>query len=95
MTRRKYDKEFKQTIVDLLSIENPKSINEICKEYGLKKPSVYRWLKEFKTETGAFKDEETLALEKENRLLRKQLKDAKEERDILKKAVSIFSASDK
>lgn len=59
MTRLKYDKEFKQTIVDLLSIDNPKSIDEICKEYGLKKPSVYRWLKEFKTETGAFKDEAT------------------------------------
>lgn len=95
MTRLKYDKEFKQTIVDLLSVDNPKSIDEVCKEYGLKKPSVYRWLKEFKTETGAFKDEATLALEKENRLLKKQLKDAKEERDILKKAVSIFSVSDK
>ena len=95
MTRPKYDKEFKQTIVDLLSLENPKSIDEICKEYGLKKPTVYRWLKEFKSETGAFKEEATLALEKENRALKKQLRDAQEERDILKKVVSIFSLSDK
>ena len=95
MTRPKYDKEFKQTIVDLLSLEIPKSIDEICKEYSLKKPTVYRWLKEFKSETGAFKDEATLALEKENRALKKQLRDAQEERDILKKVVSIFSLSDK
>jgi len=95
MTRRKFDKEFKQTIVDLLSIEHPKSIDTICNEYELKKATVYRWLKEFKTETGVFKDEATLALEKENKALKKQLKDAKEERDILKKAVSIFSVRDK
>jgi len=86
MTRRKFDKEFKQTIVDLLSIDNPKSIDTICAEYDLKKATVYRWLKEFKTET---------ALEAENKLLKKQLKNAQEERDILKKAVSIFSERDK
>lgn len=95
MTRSKYDKEFKQTIVNLLSLDNPKSVDEICKEYGLKKPTVYKWLKEFKNETGAFKDEATLTYEKEIRRLKKQLKDAQEERDILKKAVSIFSVSDK
>ncbi len=33
-------------------------------------------------------------LEKENARLRKELRDAKMERDILKKAVSIFSKSD-
>ena len=52
MARTKYDKEFKQTIVDLLSLENPKSIDEIFKEYNFKKPTVYKWLKEFKSETG-------------------------------------------
>ena len=94
MNRRRYDKEFKQTIVDLLSMSNPKSIDEICLEYQLKKPTVYGWLSDYKSETGAFKDEETLALEQENKRLRKQLKNMKEERDILKKAVSIFSVSE-
>ena len=95
MAQPKYDKEFKQTIVDLLSLDTPKSINEICKEYNLKKPTVYRWLKEFKRETGAFKDEHTHAYEKEIRQLKKQLKEAQMERNNLKKAVSIFSVSDK
>jgi len=94
MSRSNYDKEFKQTIVDLLSMSNPKSITDVCLEYNLKKPTVYRWLKEFNSDTGAFKDEATIALEKENRRLKKQLKDMKEERDILKKAVSIFSVSE-
>ncbi len=95
MTRTKYDKEFKQTILSILSIENPKSVEDICKEYALKKATVYRWLKEFKSKTGAFKDEASLAIEKELRVLKKELKDTKEERDILKKAISIFSVNDK
>jgi len=88
-TRKKYSKEFKQTIVDLLN--SGKELKEISLEYELDSSMIRRWRREFKTETGAFKDEATLALELENRALKKQLKDAQEERDILKKAVRIFS----
>lgn len=93
MTRRQFDKEFKTTIVNLLNTGH--TMKSICSEYDLKEATVYRWKKEFKTETGAFKDEATLAYEHEIRLLKKQLKDVQMERDILKKAVSIFSVSDK
>jgi len=93
MTRRQFDKEFKTTIVNLL--HSGHTMKSICSEYDLKEATVYRWKKEFKTETGAFKDEATLAYENEIRLLKKQLKDAQMERDILKKAVSIFSAKDR
>jgi len=93
MANLKFDKEFKTTIVNLLT--NGQHIDLVCAEYDLKRSTVYRWKKEFKTDTGAFKDETTLALEGEIRLLKKQLKDAKMERDILKKAVSIFSVKDR
>lgn len=91
--RRKYDKAFKTTIVEL--IQSGKSVKEICTEYDLIGGVVHRWKREYEQETGSFKDEDTLALEKENKALKKQLKDIKEERDILKKAVSIFSVKDK
>ena len=93
MKKRQFDKEFKTTIVDLLA--NGQSIKSVCQDYDLREATVYRWKKEFKTETGSFKDEVTLAYEKEIRLLKKQLKDAQMERDILKKAVSIFSVKDR
>ena len=93
MKRRQFDKEFKTTIVDLLN--SGQTIKSICSDYALKEATVYRWKKEFKSETGAFKDATTLAYEKEIRQLKKQLKDAQMERDILKKAVSIFSVKDK
>ena len=91
--RRKFDKEFKTTIVEL--VKTGKSVQQVCTEYDLSDGLVRRWRREFESETGGFKDEATLVLEQENRALKKQLKDAKEERDILKKAVSIFSMKDK
>ena len=93
MIKRQFDKEFKSTIVHLLN--NGHKMSSICQEYDLKPVTVYRWKKEFNTETGAFKDEATLSYEKEIRDLKKQLKDAQMERDILKKAVSIFSTRDR
>lgn len=93
MTRRQFDKEFKTTIVDLLNSGH--TMKSICSDYDLKEATLYRWKKEFKTETGAFKDEVTIAYENEIRQLKKQLKDAQMERDILKKAVSIFSVKDR
>ena len=93
MTRRQYDKEFKTTIVELL--HSGHTMKSVCSDYDLKEATVYRWKNEFKSEKGAFKDEATLAYEKEIRQLKKLLKDAHMERDILKKAVSIFSVKDK
>ena len=90
--RRTFDKEFKVTIVDLLEIG--KSVTEVCNEYDLDESVVRRWRREYKSESGSFKDEAKLAQELEIRRLKKELKDLQEERDILKKAVSIFSMSD-
>lgn len=93
MERRKFDKEFKTTIVSLL--DSGKSMKDVCSEYDLNDGVVRRWRREFAKETGAFKGESTLVYEQEIKQLKKQLKDIKEERDILKKAVRIFSVSDK
>lgn len=93
MGRRTFDKEFKTTIVELL--HSGRSIKDVCLEYDLNDSLVRRWRREFGNDTGAFKDATTLAYEQELRLLKKRLKDAEEERDILKKTVSIFSVRDK
>ena len=90
MAKKHYDQEFKKTIVDLL--ESGKTAKELFKEYEVSLASVNRWKKEFSS-TEEFTD---LAEEKQkNRALEKELKAMKLERDILKKAVSIFSKSDR
>jgi transposase len=66
-----------------------KSVPELSEEIGISESVIYRW---YKKNNGNTKEEEKLSgQEKELRELRAKLADITEERDILKKAVSIFS----
>jgi transposase len=91
-----YDREFKQKAGELSYARG--NTKEIAEELGIRVELLYRWRREFKKyENNCFpgKGKPNMTdLEKENARLRKELRDAKMERDILKKAVSIFSKSD-
>lgn len=93
MGKKLYDREFKSTIVDLLN--SGKTAQELSKEYGISLSSVNRWKKELFSAGSSKKfiesDEKALKIKS----LEKELKETKLERDILKKAVSIFSKSDR
>ena len=94
--RRKYDKEFKLMAVKLM--DNNKSVREISEELGVKKDLLYQWRRELirKGETGfSVNGKKNLTpQEAEIDRLKKELREAELERDILKKAVSIFSKND-
>jgi transposase len=92
--RNKYDNDFKVMIVELLT--SGRTAREITEEYGVESSSVRRWSREFKEKSGDFsKKRELTADEIELRRMQKELKEITLERDILKKAVGIFSKSDK
>ncbi|PRY11047.1 transposase [Pontibacter ummariensis] len=93
--RRNFDKEFKLMTVGLS--KSRESIQELAKELD---PSelIYRWRSKYleKPEgsfTGHGKPRHTPE-EAEIARLKKQLRDVEMERDILKKAISIFSRGD-
>ena len=87
-SRRKYSKEFQQDVLNMLKTGN-KSVPELSKELGIAEQIIYRWNKK---QNGKNPGEEKVTdHEKELRELRARLADVTEERDILKKAVSIFS----
>lgn len=89
-----YENEFKVMIVELLN--SGRTIKEISTEYQLNDSMLRRWRREFILKSGDFgKKKELTAQELELKLLRKELKEITLERDILKKAVSIFSKSDR
>lgn len=94
--RKKYDKEFKQKAVELSYARG--NSKEIAEELGIGQGLLYRWRKELKKYEGnSFPGHGTpkmTDLEREVARLRKELRDAKMEREILKKAISIFSVSD-
>jgi len=94
--RQSYDREFKQKAVELSFARG--NSKEIAEELGIRPELLYRWRRKYQqydknSFPGKGKPKMT-DLERENALLKKELRDAKMERDILKKAVSIFSRSD-
>ena len=91
-----YTKEFKEEAVRLAQTSG-KPIAQIARELGISDSAIHGWRKEL-AEHGndAFpgKGHQT-ALEEENRRLKRELERVQQERDILKKAVSIFSRESK
>ena len=88
--RRSYTEEFKIEAVKLL-YESEESAAQITRELGITQTHLSRWKREMEEDPeGAFpgkgnaRDEELARLRRENAKLKK-------ERDILKKAVGIFS----
>lgn len=75
-----------------------KPIKEVSEELGIRRELISRWRREFEQyREGSFSGHGNVNMteeQKEISRLRKELKDAQMERDILKKAVSIFSKSD-
>ena len=93
MARKKYDNDFKVTIAELLL--SGISGSQVSLEYGLSASMIVRWRREYVAKQGDFcKKKQVSETEKELRDLNKKLRDVTMERDILKKAVSIFSRSD-
>ncbi|CAA0147306.1 transposase DNA binding site ISRme3 [Tenacibaculum maritimum] len=90
----KYDNDFKVMLVELLkSGRKAKSLSE---EYGVNEGVIRRWKREYEAKSGDFSKKRELSVEaQELKALKKELREVKLERDILKKAVSIFSKSDK
>jgi transposase len=93
-TRRKYDPAFKQDAVDRV-IRTGKSIAEVARELGINSNMLARWRREHLTgadrlteNTQAMKPSD---LAEQLRQARLEVDDLREQRDILKKALSIFS----
>ena len=92
MRKKNYNTEFKETLVSLY--ESGKTVSELCKEFGVSTASVNRWKRAYGSKKSQ-NDTKDMEDKKRLRALEKELKDITLERDILKKAVSIFSKSDK
>lgn len=90
---RDYDKEFKTNAVRL-HIEGGRSVLQLCEELGIPRSTLSRWISCYKKDgQEAFPGKGHLKpYEAEIAQLRKELAVAREERDILKKALGIFSS---
>lgn len=83
-SKKNYDEDFKETIRELYN--NGKSIKELSGEYGIPQSTLRQWAIYNKKNSKPLNKEEL-----EIKALKKQIKDMKEENDILKKALTIFA----
>ena len=90
--RRNFDREFKLEAVRLI-VEGGHKISEVARNLGISQNTLSNWKRQFLEDSrSAFPGKGHLKpFEEENRQLRRKLKIAEEERDILKKALAIFS----
>lgn len=95
--RKKYDKVFKERAVSLMKTRT--NISQLSKELGVSAGCLYRWRQELADYgSGSFPGQGVEKQTEEQRRisdLEKQLQEVALERDILKKAIGIFSKSDK
>ncbi|QZT36689.1 transposase [Halosquirtibacter xylanolyticus] len=94
--RQGYDKEFKLMVVN--QVLNGRSSTQVGEEHGLDSSMIRRWVRQFKKyEDNSFQGNGNIVEteeEKRIRILEQELNRVKMERDILKKAVGIFSKTD-
>lgn len=89
-SRRRYDSTFKEEAVKL--VLRGRSLKQVAKDLGIHDGMLSRWKREYLKDNNAFPGTGNLKPEDQRvRDLEKRLRDAEEERDILKKALAIFS----
>lgn len=86
--KKRFDRDFKISAVKMVT-EGGHTAAEVARSLGLHVNQIYNWKKKFSDQGGkAFPGKGHLS---ELSALRKQLREVEMERDILKKAVGIFS----
>ena len=95
--RKQYSKEQKLEIIKL-SYDEGQSISNIALRFNVSTNTIYNWRNQFKKhQEDAFPGNGIKIMSKSEREienLKKQLREAQLERDILKKAIGIFSKKD-
>lgn len=84
--RRKYDAEFKQEVLKL--VESGRPAAEIARSLGIRTSLIYYW-KKISQKNGSAGA--AMGYDHEKASLQRRIKEVEQERDILKKALGIFS----
>lgn len=91
MPRKRFTPEFKQQAMRLAR-EGGKSASAVARDLGISPATLCKWIQAAKDdESAGFAPGGRKALEEENRRLRRELEQVKEEREILKKAAAFFA----
>ncbi len=89
--KRQFNDEFKRNAVSMV-LEKGMPVKKVAREPDVHPNLIHQWRRQFEMKgDGAFTGKGVKPEDAEIRRLRKELDDVKEERDILKKALGVFS----
>ena len=92
MGQNYYDAEFKIQAVKRV-LETEKTAGAVAKEVGCSAPALRKWVVEYQEKDKTSFPGKGTPRDEELSQLKKELRETQEERDILKKAIGIFSKS--
>ncbi len=85
-----YPKEFRDKVVQLVQVSE-RSARGVAEEFGISRDSVRRWVQQAERDQGTRKDGLSSAEREELVRLRRELRQVKQEREILAKATAWFA----
>lgn len=89
---KRYTEEFKREVLEMAASKEI-SIAQLARDLGIAQSLIYKWRERYRVdeESGELKPSEEREAEAEIRRLKRELSVVKQERDILKKAIQVFS----
>lgn len=88
-SRRKYDADFRKEVIKM--VESGRRVPDIAQSLGIGTNLIYQWLKRSKATSNSAENSSAISFDAEKAAMYKRIKDLEMERDILKKALGIFS----
>lgn len=90
MGYKKYTDEFKRDVLAMVA-EGKRSVAQIERDLELTPGLIYKWQQRYRVKDAALEASAERAEQAELRRLKRELEIVKQERDILKKAIQVFS----
>ncbi len=87
--RRKYDSSFREEVLQM--ILNGRPVSEVARSLGIGKNIIYRWKSLSNKQPATVGKENSPVRSEDQQALLKRIRELETERDILKKALGIFS----
>lgn len=90
MGYKKYSEEFKREVLGLVA-EGNRSVAQLERDLDITSGLIYKWQQRYRVKEDTLQPSAERAEQAELRRLRRELETVKQERDILKKAIQVFS----
>ncbi len=90
MGYKKYTDEFKREVLAMVA-EGKRSVAQLERELDITSGLIYKWQQRYRVQDKTLQPSAERAEQAELRRLKRELEIVKQERDILKKAIQVFS----